>query len=35
MEKALMAVQLLGGLGSFFTGIEILWLASVLKEKKN
>ena len=34
MEKALMAFQILGALGSFFTGIGILWLASVLKEKK-
>jgi hypothetical protein len=34
MEKALMAVQILGGLGSFFTGIGIFWLATILKEKK-
>jgi hypothetical protein len=34
MEKALMAIQILGSLGSFLTAIGVFWLGSIMNEKK-
>lgn len=35
MEQLAFFGQFLGGLGLFFTGVGVLWIATVYKEKKD
>jgi hypothetical protein len=34
MEQAVLATQILSGLGTFFLGVGVLWFVTVYKEKK-